>query len=618
MPATTGEFNPYQKWFGVRCEGKPDHYRLLGLAPFEDDGETICHAAEQRLAYVRGLSLGDYQDIAQRVLNELAAAKVCLLAPEKKAMYDRALRARQSPASAPATVTPQPPQPPVAAMPAPPKPCLVFPAAEPNATRPIALEVPLFHSALAQPFRRPHRRPVMRQRALLFALLTVSGLMALGGGTVLIMRRSRHDEPVVLVGKYVPNSPTGEELPVGQSAAPKSRAATTERPATPPHVSPTMPPTGPAEYLLDVVPPEAAVRVEGAGAIMTMSGNARRLTIAAADGETSCCIRVSCVGFAPKETLIFPNPGESKTLRIALVRLPEFAFNPSPPEPDGAGTAPQPPERPRVPAGGGPPIEPATAAPRLAPAFDVVWCRVPGADIAWEMEIDLDERIYAKRGEVHARKGLRPACVAGYNDPNRGLLFAAVWLGDGLPAYTLVNVDGTDAIAAFGDKRQPGYTAVWLDLAYEKSFRFSQVFAKLPKSAGWWHCQLNSEASFQAKASEHEEEGYRLVQRRTRVSSDGRTMVRGLWISDGNRSRSEGNLTAAEVQQRIGALERGWRPSCLDVVGQGDARRYTLVITDADPQLEWQVSTALSGPQLRRDAVRMRKRGYSPGAIAVE
>ena len=41
-------FDPYHRWLGIRPEEQPaDHYRLLGLARFEDDVEVIRDAAER-------------------------------------------------------------------------------------------------------------------------------------------------------------------------------------------------------------------------------------------------------------------------------------------------------------------------------------------------------------------------------------------------------------------------------------------------------------------------------------------------------------------------------------------------------------------------------------------
>jgi hypothetical protein len=102
-------FDPYYKWLGIRPEHQPpDHYRLLGLDALESDRDVIQSAAERQMAHVQSFKIGPQSDLSQRILNEIAKAKVCLLNPETKSVYDRTLRQRLSP---------PPAQPPVAAAP---------------------------------------------------------------------------------------------------------------------------------------------------------------------------------------------------------------------------------------------------------------------------------------------------------------------------------------------------------------------------------------------------------------------------------------------------------------------------------------------------------------------
>ena len=87
------KFDPYHKWLGIRPEEQPiNHYRLLGLTLFEDDPDTIAHAADQRMGHVRSFQTGSHAALSQQILNELAAARVCLLNSEKKTQYDQTLR----------------------------------------------------------------------------------------------------------------------------------------------------------------------------------------------------------------------------------------------------------------------------------------------------------------------------------------------------------------------------------------------------------------------------------------------------------------------------------------------------------------------------------------------
>ena len=86
-------FNPYHKWLGIPLEEQPANlYRLLAVAPFESDPDVIESAADQRMAHLRTFQAGKHSALSQKLLNEVAAAKVCLLRPDKKAAYDAQLR----------------------------------------------------------------------------------------------------------------------------------------------------------------------------------------------------------------------------------------------------------------------------------------------------------------------------------------------------------------------------------------------------------------------------------------------------------------------------------------------------------------------------------------------
>lgn len=104
-------FNGYHVWLGIPLsEQPPNHYRLLGISIFESDLDVIDHAADRQMAHVRTFQSGRNGALSQQILNELAAARVCLLTPERKSDYDSQLRAKLSAAPAVAAV-------PVAAVP---------------------------------------------------------------------------------------------------------------------------------------------------------------------------------------------------------------------------------------------------------------------------------------------------------------------------------------------------------------------------------------------------------------------------------------------------------------------------------------------------------------------
>ena len=110
-------FDPYLQWLGIPRHERPvDPYRLLGLNRFESDVSVIARAADERMTLVRSYQTGRRGLESQRIMNELAAAKVCLLNPLSKENLDRSLRqmagttvAEVTPAGAPQTMAPQPP-----------------------------------------------------------------------------------------------------------------------------------------------------------------------------------------------------------------------------------------------------------------------------------------------------------------------------------------------------------------------------------------------------------------------------------------------------------------------------------------------------------------------------
>jgi len=91
------DFDPYRKWLGIPPQDQPpNHYRLLGLEPFEPDPDVITTAADGRMAQIKRFQTGKYSAHSQRLLNEIARAKVCLLNAEQKAEYDARLREQLS------------------------------------------------------------------------------------------------------------------------------------------------------------------------------------------------------------------------------------------------------------------------------------------------------------------------------------------------------------------------------------------------------------------------------------------------------------------------------------------------------------------------------------------
>ena len=104
MPET---FDAYHRWLGIPPNQQPpNHYRLLGIQPFEEDREVIETAADRQMIHLRNYQAGKHSDLSQKLLNEVATARVCLLNPERKAQYDHALRSSSAAASTPVVAPP--------------------------------------------------------------------------------------------------------------------------------------------------------------------------------------------------------------------------------------------------------------------------------------------------------------------------------------------------------------------------------------------------------------------------------------------------------------------------------------------------------------------------------
>lgn len=93
-------FDPYHKWLGISPKDQPpNHYRLLAVDLFEADPDVIDTAANRQMAYLQQMAAGEYMALSQRLLNEIAAARLCLLNPQKKHAYDDELKAKSGTSS---------------------------------------------------------------------------------------------------------------------------------------------------------------------------------------------------------------------------------------------------------------------------------------------------------------------------------------------------------------------------------------------------------------------------------------------------------------------------------------------------------------------------------------
>ena len=87
------KFDPYHQWLGIPAsEQPPNYYRLLAIPQFEKSPTVIENAADRQMSHLRTFQTGQYAALSQKLLNEVAAARICLLNAAKKAEYDEKLQ----------------------------------------------------------------------------------------------------------------------------------------------------------------------------------------------------------------------------------------------------------------------------------------------------------------------------------------------------------------------------------------------------------------------------------------------------------------------------------------------------------------------------------------------
>ncbi|MEQ8784851.1 MAG: LamG domain-containing protein [Pirellulaceae bacterium] len=93
--SVSDDFDPYYRWLGIPPEEQPPHYyRLLGVRAFEPDEEVLQNAADLRMIQLRSAQIGKRAALSQQLLNEVAAARACLLNPRRRNEYDAQLKRR--------------------------------------------------------------------------------------------------------------------------------------------------------------------------------------------------------------------------------------------------------------------------------------------------------------------------------------------------------------------------------------------------------------------------------------------------------------------------------------------------------------------------------------------
>jgi hypothetical protein len=195
--------DPYHLWLGIPPgEQPPTAYRLLGLRPLESDTEVIANAADRQTLHLRTFQLGEHSELSERLLNEVAAARVTLLDPAKKARYDEQLRARTERIG----VTRAPAQP--ASSPS--KPALL------GIPRPVRTVPPR-----PMPPRRRRRLPRWIAPAVVVVVLAVALVITLYYTTAFFFRSGRESAPLELPAPPAETKVPPPSPPATPAAKPK-------------------------------------------------------------------------------------------------------------------------------------------------------------------------------------------------------------------------------------------------------------------------------------------------------------------------------------------------------------------------------------------------------------
>jgi len=216
-------FDPYRKWLGIPPgEQPPNHYRLLGVGLFESDPDVISSAADRQMVHVRTFQSGKHSELSQQILNELAAARLCLLDARKKAEYDDQLR-RQLPGQ---TTGPPPPQ--IVTPPQPPPGSSAPPVSAPLAAPPVT-GGPAPISGGTRPGRYSTRRKPPSLWVSVIALAVVFVSLALLAWALNGSDSDQPGKPGLSNGGHNGNGSSRRQTPPGQSRRPNRRRAGDDR-----------------------------------------------------------------------------------------------------------------------------------------------------------------------------------------------------------------------------------------------------------------------------------------------------------------------------------------------------------------------------------------------------
>ncbi len=90
------EFDPYFELLGIpKAEQPPNCYRLLSIPEYTSNKLVITNGAARQMQFLRRVGGDQYSGDVQNILSEISKVRILLLNDEKRAEYDRNLKAKE-------------------------------------------------------------------------------------------------------------------------------------------------------------------------------------------------------------------------------------------------------------------------------------------------------------------------------------------------------------------------------------------------------------------------------------------------------------------------------------------------------------------------------------------
>lgn len=301
-------FDPYHKLLGIAPKDQPpNHYRLLAIELFEADPEVIDAAANRLMAYLQQRATGKHAALSQKLLNEISAARVCLLNPRKKAEYDTTLRAN----------LPGGPQ--EEAKPEPDLSEILDQFTEPQPS-----------SSVLGPVRPDRARRSFRPEIWHYAVAIGAAVLLAIGAWAIFMTGGEPEHRTASTGTEQPTLSQRKEAmatPPPQAGSPPSKdkgqadpvAAEPKSSASPGAPSESKPSTWtPPVYFVTIEPPWANLEVKHDKVTVTGLGRQRQVRVDAPPGNGYLHLVLTCVGYEPKEEWLTPASGRDQEITVYL------------------------------------------------------------------------------------------------------------------------------------------------------------------------------------------------------------------------------------------------------------------------------------------------------------